>query len=325
MFSKIGALSIAALLLTGATGCSSTPADSSPTQQETVDNTPRAEKGAYNTFDRKLTVKDENKFSENNYLATSDKEKFSITSYGHLETAAFELNGESLKPADGEVFHTINYSSTSTTGKASFDVNGTTTVFKDALPISGTLVISAPENATILLNIEDNDLTQSIDIKTAKRTTQGLADVWYKKTVGKVTDGIVSTSAVLQGKTIKLDYSISDATRTAYSNENKWADGGKSSWVILSGTDVEWGVPSNGSPANKDTKFTLVDEKGTEYVAESEGPETYSSNMKLEFKVPATADSFTLKSVNNADVSYWGEIVGKVPTISNDQVKISFK
>lgn len=325
MFSKIGVLSLAALMLTGVTACS--PAGSQPEiQQTTEDTTPKAEKGVHNVLDRKLTVKDEVKFSENNYLALSEKEKFTIDAYGTIEQLAFEVNGESLKPAKDEVFHAINYTSTAAGSKASFDVNGTTTIIEQPLGATGTLVISAPQDAEILLNLESNDLTQTITFKTAERTTEGLADVWYKKTVGKVSEGIVSSSAVLQEKTVKLDYTISDATRTAYSTTNKWADGGKSSWIILDGKKPEWSVPNSGSPDNQSTKFTLLDDKGTEYIVESDSSEgSYSDEMRLEFKVPPTVDSFTLKSISNSDVSYWGKIVGKVPTITTEQVKISFK
>lgn len=327
MFSKkLGALSIAAFMLTGVTACE-TPTPAAPEiQQPAEDTTPKAEKGVTNVLDSKLSVQNEVKFAEENYLALDGKEKFTIDAYGTVDKAVFEVNGESLKPADGEVFHAINYTSTSSVSGASYDVDGTTAIIEQPMGATGTIVISAPQGAEIILNLESNDLTQSINLKTAERTTKGLADVWYKKTIGKVSEGIVSSSAVLQDKTVKLDYSVSEATRTAYSDTGKWADGGKSAWVILDGTKPEWTVPNNGSPDNQNTTFTLIDDKGAEYALESDSSEgSYGEEMRLEFKVPPTVDSLTLKSVSNSNVSYWGEIVGKVPTITTNQVKVSFK
>lgn len=324
--SKAGVLSLAALILVGASGCGSA-ADTTPQNQtsETKDTTPQAQKGKWTVFDRKLNIKDGKKFTENNFLATSETSRFSIDAYGILDKVAFDETG-SMRPADGEVFHAINYTSDgSSTSKVSFDIDGTTNIVEKPLGASGTLIISAPQDAEITLNLEDLDLTQSIDLKTAKRTTEGLADVWYGKTVGKVADGIVSTSTVVSNHTVKLSYAISSAKRTAYSQNNKWADGGKSAWVVLDGTNPEWDIPNSGYEKDAVHKIVIVDEKGKEYSPEGVEADSYGGKMHLEFKVPADDDTFTVKSDSSTGISYFGEVVATIPSLKTSQAKISFK
>lgn len=326
IFSKIGALSLAALILSGTVACSpqSGPGDTNTTP--TVSEAPieRAEKEYAAVIDHKLTVKDSKKLSEDNFLATGENEKFTIAEYGILDKLDVKGTG-AVSAAENEVFHAVNYTAEGiSAAKVSYDVDGTTKTFDEPLLPTGTIIISAPKEAELILNLQVNDLTQSIDLTTGERTTKGIADAWYGNIAGKITDGIVSKDEPIKDKIVNLSYSVASAKKTAYTPLGKWADGGKSAWVVIDGTDAKWNIPESAYGKGGTDKFTLTDENGKEYTPASADNNSYSEQLHLEFKVPADADSFTLNSENYTEIMYFGKSQGSV-TSKSSQVKISFK
>lgn len=321
MFKAVKLIPITAtlILLTSATGCTSpTP---TPSMTATI---PAAEKGVSTDIARKIPLQSEMRFTDDNFLITQENEKITINAYGKLDTVAFKEGEEAKKPAEGEVFHAINYiSTTGTQVKPSLDVDGKAITLSKKLSGEGTLIVSAPEEAKIILNLASNDLTQSIDFKTAERTSIGVADVWYRGTEGTITNGTVSETFAIQGKNVVLDYAVTKATRTAYSPTNKWADAGKSAWVVIDGKKPAWKIPDNGGTDNVTQKFTLKDATGKEY-ALVETPESSTDSMHLEFKVPANVDSYILKLDSSADITYFGEVQGTA-TITSEKAQIAFK
>lgn len=324
MFKPLQIIGITSILLLGTTACTSnepnTPAES---LQASISAAPTAEKGASFISPTTIAIADEMKFDNGNLLTIQENEKITVTSYGTPDTAVLEKDGESKKPSEGEVFHAINYtSSLNSEAKASVSVDGKQIPFKDKLSPQGAIIVSAPEGAKITLNIERLGITQSIDFKTATRTTTGVADVWYKETVATLGNPVVSETFLIQGKNVKLDYSVTGATRTAYDTEGKWADDGKSSWVIVDGKKPKWTIPDNGGTDNVTQKFTLKDAAGKEYPpVESKDPG--GDALHLEFKVPSNIDAFLLKLDSSTDITYFGETQGTA-AITSEKVQITF-
>jgi len=292
-------------------------------QQSSVAAAPAAEKGVTALLATKIAIPDEMKIDTANFLTIQDNEKITINSYGTPDTVKLKPEEEEKKPAEGEVFHALNYTSTlSRDTNASVTVDGKAIPFKTKLGAEGTIIVSAPENAKITLNVERAGVTQTLDFKTGKRTSTGIADVWYKETKATLGNPVVSETFLIQGKNVKLDYSVTSTSRTAYDAEGKWADDGKSAWVIVDGKKPAWTIPDNGGTDNVTQKFSLKDAAGKEYPA-VEPKDAGGDALHLEFKVPSNIDAFLLKLDSSTDITYFGETQGTA-AITSEKVQITF-
>lgn len=323
MYKTLGTISLAALILAGATGCQ--PAEPTPqeSQQRVIDQAPAAKPGTQKVFDTKITPTDELRFNAKNSLIVSEKEKIAIMGHGMLKTAVLEENGPETKPADGEVFHASTFDSTlPAEAKVSLSVNGKATPLTKPLGKEGTILISAPEDAKIELSVTHAGITQNIDLKTANRTSTGVADVWYKATKAILGEPKVSETFVILDKNVKLDYTVSSATRSPISTLHGLADEGKSSWVIIDGTKPVWAVPDGGTE-KVTQKFALTDEAGKEYPMTEHKDAFTGETMHLEFKVPANIDAFLLKLDAGTDILIGGENRGTA-AITSEKVQVTF-
>lgn len=323
-------LSLSTILAFSMTGCgedkakpseSQTTQSSSPTPQIN-----REEPGYAASYKNSMELKDQKDFKENNFIATSPESKFTITSYGTVDK-----DGSNMAPAEGEVFHTIHYTYTDSESldarpKAFITVNGTTKAFTSTLFDQGTIVIAAPKDAEVLFGLNLENVSQTINVKTAERKSVGIADVLYVDTKGNIENGTISMPVPAGGVTPTLSYTVLDAQRLPYLEEESlgWAENGKNAWVVLDMSPVSWKLPGFDQLKGK-SKATLVDDEGNKYKATflSEGNTT--DNNKLAFNVPADKKSFTVLTETSADFSSWGKSAGKIENAQNDQTKITFE
>jgi hypothetical protein len=330
MFKTMKAISLTAIVLLGVSACDHNGENhnqNNPASQQasSIAAAPAADKGVKVMLDKKLSPNNEMIFNNQNFLIMQENEKFTATSYGLVDTADVDGKGEPKKPAEGEVFHVLTYTSTlSSQAKASITMDGKTTPLTGKFAAEGSILVSAPEQTKITLNIERLGVTQSMDFKTSKRTTEGVAEVWYKSTKATLGNAVVSETFVIQGKNVKLDYSVINATRTAYDAEGKWADDGKSAWVIVDGKKPAWTIPDNGGTKNVNEKFVLRDAAGKEYPVAGEPDKSGGQDLHLEFKVPSNIDAFILKLDSSTDITYFGEVQGTA-SITSEKVQITFQ
>lgn len=324
--------SLVAVLATGMTGCginSPQPNDqiSSSASSSPEPEVQREEKGYMAAYSDKLALKDKTDFTDDNYLRVGDDNDFKITAYGFLET-----NQQQKAPADGEVFHAINYSyDPVSTGynedppKVTLTVDGETKTIPTGLTKEGTLLVSASKDDDIELNIQRDGVTQTIDFKNAERKTKDIAQAWYLPSEGKLTDANVSLDTTVDQYTANLKYTVKDAVRTPYDAADNlgWADNGKKAWVIISITTPEWTISKDSLlKTNRESKISLKDSKGNSYpsVVSNDG-----DNATVAFEVPADMNDFTLHTENSTDVESYGKKLGSTGVLSADQVKISFE
>lgn len=296
----------------------------------------RAEEGFINNFTSKQTLKDEKKYTEDNFIALSETgNEFEITGYGTMEKFTDQTTGEELYPAEGEKFHVINYlfsgnpsqqsfGGSETGDKVSVSVNGDKNELQDKLAPEGALLVSASEKAEIAIDIQTKGITQSIDMMTAKRLTEGVADVWYAQTKATLSEPSVNVPVQVGKNTVTLTYSVSSAYRSAYVAQDglNWADNGRQAYVVVDMTKAKW-IVKGADPTNKKDIARLVDSKGTSYSPVAT-MDNYSDAGQLVFMVPADENTFTLHTENYADITYFGDIVGNTGNIVLDQVKIDF-
>lgn len=339
LITKVAGITIIAGLSIGMAGCSGNNENNPPGEDFVgVTEAPviRAEAGMIQNFTSEQTINDEKKYTQNNALMLSeDGNAFEITGSGTMDKITNPVNDEEQLPAEGEKFYVINYlfsgvsSQTSysgeTTGdKVSVNVDGKKIELEQPLSPEGALLISAPDKAEIIIDIQSNGITQSIDMMTAERTTEGVADVWYAETAGTVSEPSVNEPVVVGKNTVTLAYTVNDAFRTAYMDKAGmgWADNGRKAWVVLDMTKAKWTV-NGADPTNKKDIAYLVDSKGNKYAPVS-AMGSYDDEGQVVFLAPADETSFTLHTENYADITYFGDIVGNTGNIIKDQVKINF-
>lgn len=338
LITKVAGLTMIAGLSMGMTACIGNN-ETSPSKEGFVGVTEapvnRAAAGLMQNFASKQTLTDEKKYTKDNSLILFENgNAFEITGSGTMGKVK-DPNGEEKSPAEGEKFHVINYlfsgsaSQTSYSGetvgnKVSVSVNGSQTELKEPLSPEGAILVSAPDGADITINIQSNNVTQSIDMLTAERKTEGIADVWYTETIGTLTDPSVNETAIVGKNTVTLSYNVNSAFRTAYMDKEGfgWADNGRKSWVVLDMTTAKWTV-NGADPTNKKDIARLVDSKGNQYDPVS-AMKSFDAEGQVVFLVPADENSFTLHTENYADITYFGDIVGNTGNIVKDQVKITF-
>lgn len=333
---KVVGITMIAGLSMGMVACSNNANESSEGSVE-VTEAPviRSEAGFVKNFDSSQTLNDEKKYTTDNYLALSDKgAAFEITGSGTMEKVTNPVNDESTSPAEGEKFHVVNYlfsgaraqesyDGTVTGDKISINVNGKKTELEEPLSVEGALLVSAPDDADITIDIQSNGITQSIDMMSAERQTEGIADVWYEGTIGTLTEPSANVPVTVGKNTVTLTYNVNNVFRSAYTEDLGWADNGRSSWVVVDMTKAKWMV-SGADPTNKKDVISLVDSKGTAYKPASTMG-SYNDEGLIAFMVPAEETSFTLHTENYADITYFGDIVGNTGNIVLDQVKINFE
>lgn len=327
----IASISIAALLMISASACSSsnnnTPPVPSPTS--TVANSPRAESGTAEFNDKQLALQDKKEFSKDNFIVAGPNAKFTVNAAGFVSE-----NKDKYQAAEGEKFHAYTFTSslpqaggnnTATIPKISVEVDGKTVDIKGQMFSGGTLIVSAPENAKVILDIEVAGVKQSMDLNSGARTSQGIGDVWYDHSKGEISDGIISHPVQLTGNTVTLKAEFMDPMITAYDPrpELGWAENGKKAWVILSYTAPEWDVPGNAAPKNQKATLALVDSKGESYKPTTLKDST--GDTKLAFLVPSTETNFSIHTENSADIDDFGKTVASTGNVVLDQPKITFK
>lgn len=325
-------LSLVAVLATGMTACGNKAPEPNTQASPSASTSPsqavqREDKGYTAVYSDKLALKDKKEFSDNNYLRVGDDNDFKITAYGFLDT-----DQQQKSPADGEVFHAINYTYKPVTAgynedppKVTLTLDGETKTLSAGLSKEGTLLVSAPKDDDIELNIQRDGVTQTIDFKNAERKTKDIAQAWYEPSEGKLTDANVSLNANVDQYTATLKYTVKDAVRTAYDPAENlgWADNGKKAWVILDITTPEWTVSKDSLlKTNRESKISLKDAKGNSYpsVVSNDG-----DKAKVAFEVPVDMNDFTLHTENSTDIESYGKKLGSTGVLTADQVKISFE
>lgn len=315
-------LSTVAVLSLGLTGCgnkvTSTPEQTSSVSASPTVSLARSSAGQINIADTELALQNEKKFTEDNAIVTSEKSKFTVSAAGTLN----QYNN--FAAAEKEQFYGFVYNSTlDNTTKVTYTVNGVTDNNTYKLSGNGTIVISAPKDATIIANIQSNSLTQTIDLVNGKRTSVDLAKAWYvKNTVAKVDDGVI-TIPVSTGKfnfTFKSSVASADKTASTTIDGLGWADGGKKTWIIVSGDSLEF-AKNGGSAytANMKQSITLKDSKGATYKPENKAVNSFSDTYTVAFLVPdATENNYTVTLDASADVSDFGEDKGGISATSKD-------
>lgn len=327
----MSSISLAAILIISATACSSssnnTPPDSSPTVSSTP--VPRAAAGTAEFYDKQIALQDEKKFTDNNFLILGENSKFTLNAAGTVQE-----DKNKKQAAEGEKFHAFTFTSslpqqggsnTASIPEPSVEVDGKTVEISGQMFSGGTIMVSAPEDAKLILNMELDGVKQSLDLKSGERTSEGVGDAWYTTGEGKISDGNISKPVQIGTNTITLKAAFSDPVMTAYSSDSKlgWAENGKKAWVILSYEAPEWDVPGNAIPKNQSSILGLVDSKGESY--KPINLEASTGDTKVAFLVPATEKTFTLHTENSADIDDFGRVVASTGNIVLDQPKITFE
>lgn len=326
-------VSMATVLSFGLVGCGNsnnatdTPSPATATTEVAVE---RSAPGVTESNDIKMALQKATVFTENNVIMTSSGKKFTITSSGELATTQ-----DKLSPAVGEKFYAINYTYTTSESaymddenKVTLTINGDTSTLGKSLYEEGTLLVSAPVDAEIILGFQDNGITQNINFQDAKRVV-GVADGLYENSVGKLSDP--STTEVRQVADVKvtLKLSYAEATRQAYVGEDsalKWADDGKGTWVLLSLDDPAWDTGGHSAQLKDPTnKILLKDAKGNEYTGIKTDAGSSAGDATFAFKVPLNTDEFTIHTENSISLTSWGDNIGATGNIVTEKVKISFK
>jgi hypothetical protein len=314
-------LSTVAVLSLGLTGCgnkvTSTPEPMSSVSASPTVSLARSSAGQINIAATELALQNEKKFTENNVIVTGEKTKFTVSAAGDLATY------DNFAAAENEQFYGFVYNSTlDNQTNVTYTVNGVTD--KTIYPLSGngTIVISAPKDATIIANIQNNSLTQTIDLVNGKRTSTDLAQAWYEKnTVAKVTDGLVSVPVSAGEFNFTFKSSVTSADKTAATDVDNlgWADGGKKTWIVVTGDSLEF-AKTGGSASTSSQKqgITLTDSKGATYKPANKNVNPFSDTYTVAFLVPDAAEkNYTIKLDASADVSDFGESKGTVSATSN--------
>lgn len=324
-------VSIITMLSLSITGCSPQESNNpspAPAVSATADpETPKEEKGFVASYQTKMSLQDEKKFTDNNYLKVGTDNKFSINASGFLEQ-----DKENKAPADGEKFHAINYSYDlldlaydEKPPVVTFTIDGKTRDVNQNLFKEGTLLVSAPENASIDINIQRDGVTQTIGFKDAERKSEGIADTWYQTSQGKITDASVSLPVTVKEYTATLKYTVKEAVRTPYDSHDSlgWADNGKKTWIILDIDSPEWTVNNSTiTKADQEGKISLKDSNGKTYTPVSAKDNT---SNKVAFEVDPDQTNFTVHTENSMTLNSFGQNVGTTGTVTSDAVKISFE
>lgn len=323
-------ISIATLLVLGLSSCTTDHTNHNqnptPSASETSASIPRQASGYIATYPEIMELKDAANFEENNFLAVSTTRQLTINSYGTVEKSPGDF-----APAENEVFHAVHYSyippkSGDERAALTISINGETKPLGVDLLDKGTLLISAPQDAEILLGWELEDVKQEISIKDAKRATPGVADGFYGNPVGKVDNGTVSKVVPVGDISPTLKYSVLEAVRTPYIKEESigWAEGGKNTWVVLNMSPVEWEL-QGFDPLQSPNEALLVDDDGKTYTPKLITDGVTTDNNKLAFSVPADKTTFTLQTNIEAEFTSWGKKAGSTGTIENNDTKITFE
>lgn len=325
--------------LTLMTGCS---AQDSPAQNSEVSAQEVAPEIVINEEDREksksfneleqISVPNSQNFSENNFLKVSNGQKVVVQSYAKTPEGVAVSSDTTRYPAEGEFLHAINIAvEESDTGdylSVSEDPLNDAVVTIDGVPTESefrptgekTLLVSAPENAEILLKVQTDGVSQSINLSNAERTSVGIAEAWYGPSKYSFDKGNVNQKVAVGKNSGTLKMTFKNAEKTPWNNELSWADGGKSSWLIIANTEPEWTFTGDASSDDEINKVWVTDSKGKKYELDEAASENYSEydQSYTVFNVPSDEKTFTLHTENSTEISSWGEIVGKTKVISNE-------
>lgn len=269
-----------------------------------------------------IQIEEESRFDLDTFLITGEGgSKLVLDYYGKVFT-----NSAGDLPAYDEVFHAFHLSydsnnithSTPTTLSVSVDGKTYHPDLSWDETISNTITVSAAEDAEILLNIQTEEIKQSINVKTGERVSKGIADVWYNPY-----DSVITPEKIFKpmGETANIDMRLSFAWKKLYDMEAGWADGGKQAWVQVQthGNHLQAG---NYTIQNEVNKAWLTDEKGTRY--ELKTSRDMYNGTQLVFLIPADAKTLTLHTVHGGTVMNGAEIVEVIPETEIGEIIISF-
>ncbi len=324
--------------LTLVTGCS--PQQEAPTQDvgiESQETTPevvineddRLDSKGLAALEEQITVPEAQKFSDNNFLKVSNGQKITVQSYAKTSEGVATSSDTKKYPAEGEFLHTINIAVEESDNSSDFlDVNedplNDVSLTIDGVPLSSelrpvdemTLLISAPENAEIILKAQTDGVSQSIKLDNAERVTKGIADSWYAPSKQTFDNGNINQKVTVGKGSGTLKMTFKGVENTPWTSDLSWADSGKSSWLIVEATEPEWVFNGDAGSSDAVSKVWVTDSKDKKY--ELDEVSTENLDDVLVFKVPANESVFTVHTENSTDVSSWGEVVGNTKVIKNE-------
>ncbi len=269
----------------------------------------------------KLPLDNEKVFTSDGFLVTTANDtRFTLKSYGQTKT-----NSEGLLPAEGEVFHAFQfyYDSPSVYNIdepiVTFIIDGIT--YNPELKwmeVGQTLVVSAPEDAEIAINIQTEEIKQSMNLKTGERISKGIADIWYGPYEGLPSPKSVSEAV---GKYGHVDMTLVWAAKTLYDEEAGWSDGGKKTWVLAQ-LDTTKMTAKGYSLKDEINNAWLTDENGNKYEL------AYSRDIfdgtRLLFLVPPDVHVLTLHTSHGGKVMNGQQIVEEIPETEVESFTIGF-
>lgn len=331
----LGILAISLSLMFGATSCATPePAPSDPAATTSFDSTPSipAENRVPQSY---VGVAMESPDAENRVtiedgeLIVDNERALSLTSHGTVDTIPNNRAGES-PASDDEVFHVITYDIIGSQGEdwvdrndplnqAQVSINGE--LMSDELLLadgSSAILVSAPEDAELFLEVATDGIAQQIDLRTGERLSKGIAEAWYTSDSAKIEGREVKETVTEDGATGTLSYAYNQAVaKTPWTEHYGWADEGKSAWVIVNiDQQPTWELAGDGSVSvpDEDHQWTLLDEAGNEYSPDEE----LIADYILRFKVPAEGNTYTLKTSITDTITSIGETIAVFGPVEND-------
>lgn len=330
--------STVAILSLGVVGCSSNNSSPETNAKSSVSASPtvvvqRSETGAIDINATELALKNEKLFSEKNSIIVGENQKFTVKAAGTIDK-----NGSYL-PAENEQYYGFIYTSTLTNNAVvTYTINGVTNSQKSSLDGNGTIIISAPKDAKIIANIQNDSLTQTIDLNQGQRTSTDLAQAWYEKnTQATISNGVVSIEGGEGDTSVTFKNNVTKGEKTAFmksssntgsstnGNEFGWAGDGKKTWIVIDGNHqfIKNPSPNGGSLGKKTNKFTLKDSKGNSYELANKNLNIINDDFTLVFLVPNSDElTYTLIIDAGTDITRTSQYVA---TISGTSPPISIK
>lgn len=319
---KLGVTALSLGMVFGAVSCGSAePSSTASASPEASIN--MAKSKSIETVTDILPLENEKVFTADNYLVTTSNDtRFTVESYGQVKE-----NSRGLPPAEGEVFHAVHFTYQTPevynieSPGVSFTIDGETSTEELALlGLGGTLIISAPEDADIAINIQTEIITQSLNLKTAERLTEGIVDVWYAPYEGTIS--IQDISKPVGNGTAIINMNLIWSAKAVYDEEAGWAEEGKQTWVLVEMREADWQVGGN-TVADEMNKAWLTDESGKKYdLAHSREIE---DGARLLFMVPADAKTLHFHTSHSGKIMNGEVLVEEIPETIISESTITFQ
>lgn len=317
---KIGIMTLSLVLLFGTASCTNEPLSKNSSSPEA--SVKAAKPGYIESVKESLPLEKEVVFTADNFLVTSTNDtRFTVKAYGQLDE-----NPNGLPAAEGEVFHAIHYSQVSPAvynieePEVTFAVDGVANTDEIWLRPTGTLILSAPENAEITINITTYDVSQSMNFKTAERLSNGIVEAWYSPYEGEITNPLINKPAGTGNASIAMN--LIWAVRTPYEEILEWADDGKQTWVIVEAENMGWETGAN-TIIDETNNAWLTDDKGTIYkLANSRETEDIT---RMIFMVPTDVKNLNFHTSHSGKIMNGDEMVENIPEFTINESMITFQ